>query len=149
MSEVSARPFRSLGVAACRGARGTHVRRSCRRRDFTKTGKVTYVVDGDTLDVRLTSGKTERVRVIGIDSPERGVCGASDATQATRSLAGDKNVTLVGDGTQDTRDRYGRLLAYVWLPSGKDLGYQLVAEGHAKVYVYLPTLQTIVCLRKR
>ena len=43
---------------------------------------------------------------------------------------------LKGDATQATRDRYKRLLAYVWLPGGKDLGYQLVAGGFAKVYVY-------------
>ena len=104
--------------------------------DFTRKGVVTYVVDGDTIDVRLSSGKSERVRVIGIDTPERGACWATDATAATRRLAQGRQVTLVGDATQDTRDRYGRLLAYVALPGGTDLGFQLVAGGHAKVYVY-------------
>ena len=46
-----------------------------------------------------------------------------------------KQVVLRGDATQDTRDRYGRLLAYVWLPGGKDLGHQLIAGGF-RVYVY-------------
>ena len=41
---------------------------------FTYRGTVTHVVDGDTLNVRLTTGKTERIRLIGIDTPERGVC---------------------------------------------------------------------------
>jgi endonuclease YncB( thermonuclease family) len=104
--------------------------------DFTKRGTVTRVVDGDTIDVRLTSGKTERVRLIGVDTPENGACWSSQATAATRRLAQGKKVTLIGDGTQDTRDRYGRLLAYVWLPGGKDLGFQLVSGGHARVYVY-------------
>jgi micrococcal nuclease len=104
--------------------------------DFTKRGAVTRVVDGDTIDVRLTNGKTERVRLIGVDTPEKGACWSSQATAATRRLAQGKKVTLIGDGTQDTRDRYGRLLAYVWLPGGKDLGFQLVSGGHAKVYVY-------------
>jgi endonuclease YncB( thermonuclease family) len=104
--------------------------------DFTKRGTVTRVVDGDTIDVRLTNGKTERVRLIGVDTPEKGACWSSQATAATRRLAQGKKVTLIGDGTQDTRDRYGRLLAYVWLPGGKDLGFQLVSGGHAKVYVY-------------
>jgi endonuclease YncB( thermonuclease family) len=104
--------------------------------DYARKGTVTHVVDGDTLDVRLVSGKSERVRVIGIDTPERGVCWASQATDATRGLAQGKRVTLVSDPTQDTRDRYGRLLAYVTLPGGSDLGYQLVAGGNAKVYVY-------------
>jgi endonuclease YncB( thermonuclease family) len=104
--------------------------------DFTQKGTVTHVVDGDTIDVRLMSGKTERVRLIGIDTPESGACWSTQATAATRRLAQGKRVTLVGDATQDTRDRYGRLLAYVWLPGGKDLGFQLVSGGHAKVYIY-------------
>jgi endonuclease YncB( thermonuclease family) len=104
--------------------------------DFSKAGRVTRVVDGDTVDVRLDGGRAERVRVLGIDTPERGDCGSAAATAATRQLAGGRHVTLVGDATQDTRDRYGRLLAYVWLPGGRDLGYRLVATGHARVYVY-------------
>ena len=103
---------------------------------FTQRGTVTYVVDGDTVDVRLANGKRERVRVLGIDTPERGACHFTQASARTRSLALGKAVVLRGDRTQDTRDRYGRLLAYVWLPGGKDLGYQLVAGGFAKVYVF-------------
>jgi len=114
---------------------------------FTHRGTVTRVVDGDTLDVRLTSGKTERIRLIGIDTPERGVCFTSQATSRTRQLALSKRVVLRGDATQDTRDRYGRLLAYVWIPGGKDLGYQLVAGGFAKVYVYRNAFQRLSAYR--
>ena len=103
---------------------------------FTQKGVVTEVVDGDTVQVRLAGGKSERVRLIGIDAAERGACFASAATARARQLALSKPVVLRGDRTQDTRDRYGRLLAYVWLPGGRDLGYQLVSGGFAKVYVY-------------
>jgi endonuclease YncB( thermonuclease family) len=103
---------------------------------FSYRGTVTRVVDGDTIDVRLTSGKRDRVRLIGIDTPESGACYASTASARARQLALSKAVVLKGDPTQDTRDRYGRLLAYVWLPGGKDLGYHLIASGHAMVYVY-------------
>ena len=58
-----------------------------------------------------------------------------------------KQVVLRGDATQDTRDRYGRLLAYVWLPGGKDLGYQLIAGGFAKVYVYRDPFQRLSAYR--
>lgn len=102
---------------------------------FTYNGTVTHVVDGDTLDVRIGS-KTERVRLIGIDTPERGDCYASSATAAATRLAYGQRVVLRGDPTQATRDRYGRLLAYVWLPHGKDLGHQMIVGGFAKVYVY-------------
>ena len=114
---------------------------------FTYRGTVTHIVDGDTLDVRLTTGKTERIRLIGIDTPERGVCYFSQATARARQLAMSKQVVLRGDATQDTRDRYGRLLAYVSLPGGKDLGYQLIAGGFAKVYVYRDPFQRLPAYR--
>ena len=114
---------------------------------FSYRGTVTRVVDGDTVEVRLASGKRERVRLIGIDAAEGGACYASAAAARARQLALSKAVTLKGDPTQDTRDRYGRLLAYVWLPGGKDLGYQLVASGHAKVYVYRAAYQRLSAYR--
>jgi endonuclease YncB( thermonuclease family) len=72
---------------------------------FTYRGTVTHIVDGDTLDVRLASGKRERIRLIGIDTPERGVCYSAKATERARQLAMSKPVVLRGDPTQDTRDR--------------------------------------------
>ena len=114
---------------------------------FTYRGTVTNIVDGDTLDVRLSSGKRERIRLIGIDTPERGACYAAKATERARQLAMSKPVVLRGDPSQDTRDRYGRLLAYVWIPGGKDLGYQLVAGGFAKVYVYRDAFQRLPAYR--
>ena len=104
--------------------------------DFTMRGTVTSVADGDTVRVRLLGGRVERVRLIGIDAPERAECFSRKATAAARGLALDEQVTLRGDATQDTRDTYGRLLAYVWLPGGRDLGAQLLARGAAKVFVF-------------
>jgi len=100
------------------------------------TASVTRIVDGDTLVARLGSGRSERVRLLGIDTPEVGTCYAAQATATARSLALGKTVRLVGDATQAVRDRYSRLLAYVVLPGGVDLGRTLVARGAAKVYVY-------------
>jgi len=102
---------------------------------FTLHGTVSRVVDGDTVDVRLTSGRTERIRLIGIDTPERGQCDAAKATTFARTVAQGRAAVLQGDATQATRDRYGRLLAYAWV-GGRDLGYQQLARGLAKVYVY-------------
>ena len=114
---------------------------------FSYRGTVTRIVDGDTIDVRLTSGRRERIRLIGIDAAESGACYASAASARARQLALSRAVVLKGDATQDTRDRYGRLLAYVWLPGGKDLGYQLVASGHARVYVYRTPYQRLWAYR--
>jgi endonuclease YncB( thermonuclease family) len=128
--------FAGVACAATAGAAGTAAGPQLTTGAFTYRGTVTHVVDGDTLDVRLASGKRERIRLIGVDTAERGACFSAQATERTRRLALSKPVILRGDATQDTRDRYGRLLAYVSIPGGRDLGYQLVAGGFAKVYVY-------------
>jgi micrococcal nuclease len=105
---------------------------------YRGAGIVLRVIDGDTLDVRLPSGKRERVRVLGIDAPEMRPreCYAVQAAAATRRLAQGKRVLLVGDRTQAARDRSRRLLAYVALPSGADLGRTLVGGGFAKLYIF-------------
>jgi endonuclease YncB( thermonuclease family) len=102
---------------------------------FKFKGEVSRVIDGDTIQVALDTGTSTRVRLIGIDTPESGACYAAKASARTRQLALGKRVTLIGDPTQATRDRYRRLLAYAWI-SGKDVGYQLLAGGYAKVYVF-------------
>jgi micrococcal nuclease len=99
-------------------------------------GVVNRVADGDTLEVRVAGDREERVRVLGIDTPELGDCGADEAAAAARSLALGRRVSLTGDATQAGRDRFGRLLAYVELPGGRDLGLELLRRGLARVYVY-------------
>ena len=114
---------------------------------FRLRGTVTYVVDGDTVHVAV-AGRDERVRLIGIDTPEVGQCDSARATALARRLAQGRPVTLVGDATQATRDRYGRLLAYVVLPGGRDLGYQELARGYARVYVYDRPFQRLAVYRR-
>jgi micrococcal nuclease len=82
--------------------------------------KVTHVVDGDTIDVRMPGGDEEAVRYIGIDTPETVKpntpvqCGGPEAHDANERLVGGRTVTLRFDA--EHRDVYGRLLAYVYLP---------------------------------
>ena len=95
-----------------------------------RSGRVAQVVDGDTLDV----GR-ERVRVLGIDTPERGECGYAPAARATAELALGRVIRLEADDTQATRDRFGRTLAYVRLPDGRDLGEVLLRRGLARAFV--------------
>ena len=115
---------------------------------FTYRGSVTHVVDGDTVDVLLRSGRVERVRVVGIDTPERGECFFGHATARARQLALGKAVVLRGDASQATRDRHGRLLAYAWLPGGRDLGLQLISGGFARVYVYRSPFERLPVYRE-
>jgi len=85
------------------------------------------VVDGDTVETSLGT-----VRLIGIDTPERGECGHDEASMAIGSLVsvGDV-VTLELPEGQNDRDSYGRLLRYVITESGVDLGLMQVEAGNA------------------
>ena len=116
-------------AAACAGAS-----EPANEERFVLRGVVTWVVDGDTLHARVR-GRDESVRLIGIDTPERGECGFRRATRLARRLADGRRVTLIGDPTQDRRDRYDRLLAYA-IVGGRDLGLRMLASGLARVYVF-------------
>ena len=91
----------------------------------SQAGIVTHVVDGDTVDVEGVG----RIRVIGIDTPERGACGFESATQAMTVLVLGRHVSLVPGATEDA-DRYGRLLRYVDVGS-EDAGLSLIEDGWA------------------
>jgi micrococcal nuclease len=98
--------------------------------------QVINIVDGDTIDVMIGGTVTERVRLIGIDTPESGVCYFNEATNRTRNLVSGGQVLLEADVTQDDRDVYSRLLRFVWLPDGTLVNYVLVREGYAFEYTY-------------
>ena len=115
---------------------------------FALRGVVDRTVDGDTIIVRLTLGGRERVRLIGIDTPELSsrACFASQARRRA-SPRPRKACKAYWRRNSGHHDRYDRLLAYVLLPSGKDLGRQLLAEGFGKVYVYRDNFQRIISYR--
>src|ERR671930_295765 len=107
-------------------------------------GRVVRVVDGDTIRVEL-DGHTERVRYIGIDTPESvkpGTpvqCFAKRASAANAALVAGRTVRLVGDVEQ--RDRYGRLLAYVYRePDGDFVNARLVRDGYARTLTIPPNV---------
>jgi len=103
-----------------------------------ETGNVVRVVDGDTLVVRLGDRAQASVRMLGIDTPERGRCGAADATANLRRLAPvGSTVHLVSDRTQAATDRYGRLLRYVQRQGGYgDLSFRQAWDGFTQPYVF-------------
>lgn len=95
------------------------------------------VTDGDTIEVAAAGIPDETIRLIGIDTPEvyGGIeCGGREASAEMERLATGM-VTVRTDPTQDRRDRYGRLLAYID-KAGRDLGRVMVARGLAPAYVY-------------
>ena len=109
----------------------------------TLRGQVLRVVDGDTIKVRLDGGRTERVRYIGIDTPESVKpdtpvqCFAKRASHFNASLVSGRDVTLRTDAEE--RDRYGRLLAYVYT-SGRFVNRELVARGYARTLTIPPNV---------
>jgi micrococcal nuclease len=106
------------------------------------TATVVRAVDGDTLIVRRASGERERVRVIGVDTPEdvapdRPVqCWSRRAAEFTRKALEGRTVTLVLG--RETHDRYGRTLAYVSRADGFDLEVELLRGGYARTIVIPP-----------
>lgn len=102
---------------------------------------VVAVIDGDTVDVMI-GRQRERLRLIGIDTPEivhpNNVvqCYGREASERTKALLFGKDVLLEADRSQDSRDRYGRLLRYVWLPDGHLHNLDLIAGGYAFEYTY-------------
>ena len=95
---------------------------------------VVGVTDGDTIDVRI-DGRVETVRLVGINSPERGECLADEAGRWLRDRVEGRGVDLVRDVSD--RDQYGRLLRYVEL-DGADVGVELVRAGLALAREYPP-----------
>ena len=93
------------------------------------TGRVVGVVDGDTIDV-LHNGKAKRVRLYGIDCPEKKQPYGKKAKRFTSNLAFRKIVTVIVKG----HDRYGRTIGEVILSNGKSLNRELVKAGYAWWY---------------
>lgn len=103
--------------------------------------KVVSVVDGDTVKVSI-DGKTETIRIIGLNTPETVdprttvECFGKEASAKAKELLSGKTVTLEADPPQGERDKYGRLLRYVFLSDGRDFGKTMIADGYAYEYTY-------------
>ncbi len=103
--------------------------------------KVVKVIDGDTLDVSL-NGKTTRVRLIGVNSPEsvdprKSVeCFGVEASNEAKKLLLGQFVKLESDDSQQNIDRYGRLLRYVYLEDGTSFNKEMIELGFANEYTY-------------
>ncbi|MGD7043801.1 thermonuclease family protein [Jeotgalibacillus proteolyticus] len=117
---------------------------SADQEETKSNAQVINIVDGDTIDVRLSNGAEERIRLLLIDTPETkhprlGVqpFGVEAADYTKEALLG-KTVKLEKDISD--RDRYGRVLAYIWIDNNL-FNEELIRQGLARVAVYPPDLK--------
>lgn len=103
--------------------------------------RVVKVIDGDTIQVEI-NGKIETLRLIGIDAPETGdsrslvSCFGNEATNKAKEALTGKSVYLEADPTQGERDKYQRLLRYVFLADGTNFNKFMISQGFAHEYTY-------------
>lgn len=112
-----------------------------RQRYHQRTFTVTRVVDGDTIILDIpdvhTNQDTTRVRLWGVDTPETVhpqlpvMHYGPEASNFVRELVEGKEVTIVLEPHQNTRDIYDRLLVYVYLPDNRMLNELLLSQGYA------------------
>lgn len=99
--------------------------------------------DGDTITVDM-NGSEEKVRFIGVDTPEtqdprKSVqCFGKAASNFTKNLIGTNKVRLEADPENTNRDRYNRLLRYVYLPDGRLVNREIIVEGYGFAYTFFP-----------
>lgn len=109
--------------------------------------RVTEFADGDTISVDM-NGTEEKIRFIGVDTPETQdprvavQCFGKAAAAYTKDLIGNNNVRLEADPINSNRDRYNRLLRYVYLPDGRLVNAEIIRSGHGFAYTSFPFTKT-------
>ncbi len=105
--------------------------------------KVKKVVDGDTISVYMKDGTVENIRFVGINTPEsvdprRPVqCFGKEASKKMKELLSGEYVLLVKDSVAGDRDKYGRLLRYVYRERDNVFANEyMIKEGYAYEYTY-------------
>lgn len=102
---------------------------------------VAEVVDGDTIKINM-GGKVETLRLIGMDTPETVdprkpvQCFGKEASNKAKELLSGKKVRIETDATQGERDKYSRLLAYVYREDGVFYNKYMIEQGYAHEYTY-------------
>lgn len=95
------------------------------------SGRVTSITDGDTLKILNTDGKSQIIRLYGIDAPERAQPYGTQATNALRQKLSNAQVRIV----QQDIDAYGRYVGIIFL-NERNINLEMVAQGHAWWYEF-------------
>lgn len=105
--------------------------------------RVTSFNDGDTITVDM-AGREEKIRMIGVDTPETEdprkpvQCYGRAASAYTKNLIGNQPVRLEADPENTNRDRYNRLLRYVYLADGRLVNSEIIRAGYGFAYTSFP-----------
>lgn len=105
--------------------------------------KVARFEDGDTITVDM-NGVEERIRMIGVDTPETQdprkpvQCFGRAASDFTKQLIGEQPIRLEADSLSSNRDRYNRLLRYVYVPDGRLVQAEIIRQGYGFAYTSFP-----------
>lgn len=105
--------------------------------------RVVQFEDGDTITIDM-NGAEERIRMIGVDTPETKdprkpvQCFGKAASDFTKNLIGNDPVRLESDSLSSNRDRYNRLLRYVYLPDGRLVQAEIIKQGYGFAYTSFP-----------
>jgi micrococcal nuclease len=118
---------------------------------FFATGKdakghylhVIKIFDGDTVSV-LVDGKQEKVRLIGIDAPEMGQKPwGENAKSYLETLLSSSAGKIKLEYDIETRDQYGRLLAYMWTQDNRHVNLLMLENGYAMLYTFPPNVKHV------
>lgn len=99
--------------------------------------------DGDTISINM-NGTIERIRFIGVDTPETKdprkpvQCFGKAASAFTKNLIGYNPIRLEADPLNTNRDRYNRLLRYIYLPDGRLVNAEIIRQGYGFAYTSFP-----------
>ncbi len=104
---------------------------------------VEQVIDGDTIRVNMAN-KSELIRLVGIDTPETNhpnkqvQCFGKAATDFLAARIDGQKVRLIADTSSTNKDRYDRLLRYVYLKDGTDVNAEIVKQGYGFAFTAFP-----------
>ncbi len=104
---------------------------SCSQQPSATQLYVVKIADGDTFTGLTADKRKVRVRISGIDAPEKGQPYGNKAKEALAEMIFNRTISIDSLST----DRYGRTLAKVYTPDGKDVGAELIRQGLAWHYV--------------
>ncbi|MFZ1753623.1 MAG: thermonuclease family protein [Caldilineaceae bacterium] len=107
--------------------------------------KLVRVVDGDTIEVTI-GGQEMTVRYVGVDTPERGEPGYKAAAAANAQFLGEGNLWLLPDHTD--KDRYGRLLRFIYTVEGVFVNREMLLQGWAQPLEFKPDVTRAIEFRK-